>query len=101
MSSSLSRTRSGTGEPLVLLHGMGASRGDFAAVLPELSARFDVIDVDLPGTGGSAHLTRRPTVAALTDAVEATLEEEGVGRVHVLGNSLGARIAIELARRGR
>jgi pimeloyl-ACP methyl ester carboxylesterase len=101
MSSSLSRTRSGTGEPLVLLHGMGAAQGDFAAVLPELSARFDVIDVDLPGTGGSAHLTRRPTVAALTDAVEATLDGEGVGRVHVLGNSLGARIAIELARRGR
>jgi pimeloyl-ACP methyl ester carboxylesterase len=97
----LSRTRSGSGEPLVLLHGMGASRRDFAAVLPELSARFDVLNIDLPGVGESPHLTRRPTVAALTDAVERTLDEEGVGRVHVLGNSLGARIAIELASRGR
>jgi pimeloyl-ACP methyl ester carboxylesterase len=40
-------------------------------------------------------------VAAITDAVERTLDDEGVGRVHVLGNSLGARVAVELARRGR
>jgi pimeloyl-ACP methyl ester carboxylesterase len=101
MTALLSRTRSGSGEPLVLLHGMGASRRDFAAVLPELSARFDVVNIDLPGVGDSPHLHRRPTVAAMTDAVERTLDEEGVDRVHVLGNSLGARIAIELARRGR
>jgi pimeloyl-ACP methyl ester carboxylesterase len=94
-------TRSGSGEPLLLLHGMGSSSRDFTAVLPELRARFDVLNVDLPGVGRSAHLERRPTVAALTDAVEHTLDAEGVGRVHVLGNSLGARIALELARRGR
>jgi pimeloyl-ACP methyl ester carboxylesterase len=80
---------------------MGTSRRDFAAVLPDLCARFEVLNVDLPGVGRSAHLEQRPTLAALTDAVEHTLDEEGVGRVHVLGNSLGARIAIELARRGR
>jgi pimeloyl-ACP methyl ester carboxylesterase len=97
----LSLTRSGSGQPLLLLHGMGSSRRDFAAVLPELNARFDVLNVDLPGVGKSPHLTQRPTVAAITDAVESTLDKEGVGRVHVLGNSLGARIAIELARRGR
>jgi pimeloyl-ACP methyl ester carboxylesterase len=97
----LSLTRSGSGEPLLLLHGMGTSGRDFTAVLPELSAGFDVLTVDLPGVGLSAHLERRPTVAALTDAVEHTLDAEGVGRVHVLGNSLGARIALELARRGR
>ncbi len=97
----LSLTRSGTGEPLLLLHGMGSSRRDFTAVLPELSERFDVLNIDLPGVGRSPHLGQRPTVAAITDAVESTLDKEGVGRVHVLGNSLGARIALELARRGR
>jgi pimeloyl-ACP methyl ester carboxylesterase len=40
-------------------------------------------------------------VPAITDAIERTLDEESVGRVHVLGNSLGARIALELAVRGR
>jgi pimeloyl-ACP methyl ester carboxylesterase len=101
VSLSLSLGRSGSGEPLLLLHGMGSSRRDFTAVLPELRARFEVLDVDLPGIGGSRHLEQRPTVSAITDAVERTLDEEGVGRVHVLGNSLGARIALELAVRGR
>ncbi|MCW2676079.1 MAG: alpha/beta hydrolase fold protein [Modestobacter sp.] len=101
MTTSLSLTRSGSGEPLLLMHGLGSSRRDFTAVLPELCANFDVINVDLPGIGGSPHLGQRPTVRTITDAVERMLDEEGVGRVHVLGNSLGARVALELAMRGR
>jgi pimeloyl-ACP methyl ester carboxylesterase len=97
----LSVTRSGRGEPLLLLHGMGSSRRDFDSVLPALCESFDVLAVDLPGAGRSRHLQERPTVAAITDAVERTLDAEGVGSVHVLGNSLGARVALELARRGR
>lgn len=97
----LSHLRTGSGEPLLLLHGLGSSRRDFTAILPALSARFDVISVDLPGIARSPHLERRPTVAAITDAVEQTLDAERLGRVHVLGNSLGARIALELAVRGR
>jgi len=93
--------RSGSGEPLLLLHGLGSSRRDFTAVLPLLTERFDVLNVDLPGIGASPALPDRPTVPAITDAVERTLDAEGVGRVHVLGNSLGARVALELARRGR
>src|SRR6478672_7358684 len=79
--------RTGSGEPLLLLHGLGTSRRDFT--------------VDLPGIGRSPHVEQRPTVAAITDAVEHTLDAEGLGPVHVLGNSLGARIALELAVRGR
>lgn len=101
MPAPLSLTRAGTGEPLVLLHGWGSSGRDFTAVLPALSERFDVLNVELPGAGRSRHLDERPTVAALTDAVERTLDTEEVSRVHVLGNSLGARIALELAARGR
>ena len=101
MTDTLWATRSGSGEPLLLMHGMGSSHRDFAAVVPALSKRFDVLNVDLPGTGRSPHLQERPTVAALTDAVERTLDAAGLDRVHVLGNSLGARLALELARRGR
>jgi pimeloyl-ACP methyl ester carboxylesterase len=97
----LSLTRAGSGEPLLLLHGMGSSRRDFTAVADLLAEHFDVLDVDLPGVGRSPALERRPTVAAITDAVERTLDAEGVGAVHVLGNSLGARVALELAVRGR
>jgi pimeloyl-ACP methyl ester carboxylesterase len=101
MTSHLSLTRSGKGDPLLLLHGWGSSRRDFTAVLPALAERFEVLNLDLPGAGRSPHLEERPTVAAITDAVERTLDSEDVGRVHVLGNSLGARVALELARRGR
>jgi pimeloyl-ACP methyl ester carboxylesterase len=101
MTAPLSVVRSGRGEPLLLLHGWGSSRRDFTAVLPALAERFDVLNVELPGSGRSRHLEVRPTVAAITDAVERTLDAEDVGRVHVLGNSLGARVALELARRGR
>ena len=74
MTTLLSVARSGHGEPLLLLHGMGSSRRDFAAVLPALSAGFDVLAMDLPGSGRSPHLQQRPTVAAITDAVEHTLD---------------------------
>src|SRR4051794_39914796 len=80
---------------------MGSSHRDFTAVLPELREHFDVLNVDLPGIGSSPHLAELPTVSAVTDAVERTLDEAGVGRTHVLGNSLGARVALELAVRGR
>ncbi len=101
MNELLSTTRSGSGEPLLLLHGLGSSRRDFTAVVAELSERFDVLNVELPGAGRSRHLDERPTVAAITDAVERTLDAADVASVHVLGNSLGARVALELARRGR
>jgi pimeloyl-ACP methyl ester carboxylesterase len=49
------------------------------------------------GYGRPAALKRHPTVAAITDAVLRDLDESGFADVHVLGNSLGGRIAIELA----
>ncbi|MCW2697064.1 MAG: alpha/beta hydrolase [Modestobacter sp.] len=97
----LASDRAGRGEPLLLLHGIGSTRDDFAALLPELAEHFDVLSVDLPGHGASEVGTWPPTVAGLTDAVEADLDARGLHRVHVLGNSLGGRIGIELAARRR
>ena len=75
----LSLTRAGSGEPLLLLHGMGSSRRDLTAVAGPLAERFDVLNVDLPGVGRSPALERRPTVAAITDAVERTLDAHLAG----------------------
>jgi len=97
----LASDRAGHGEPLLLLHGIGSTRDDFAALLPRLAEDFDVLSVDLPGHGQSPVGAWPPTVATLTDAVEADLDARGLQRVHVLGNSLGGRIAIELAARRR
>ena len=97
----LASDRAGHGEPLLLLHGIGSTRDDFSALLPRLAEHFDVLSLDLPGHGESPAGTWPPTVAALTDAVEADLDARGLQRVHILGNSLGARIGIELAARHR
>src|SRR6478752_2163031 len=93
--------RVGSGEPLVLLHGFGSTRDDFAALVPDLARDFDVLSIDLPGHGDSPMIQDRPSVAALTDAVATDLDAHGLDGVQVLGNSLGGRIAIELACRHR
>lgn len=98
---SLSWDRAGSGEPLLLLHGIGSTSADFSALRPRLDAEYEVLAPDLPGHGRSAPLPVRPTVAAVVDALEADLDALGFDRVHVLGNSLGARLALELAVRGR
>ena len=97
----LSFDRVGSGPPLLLLHGIGTGRADFTALVPALSESFDVIAMDLPGHGESAPCVGTPTVAAIADMVEHDLDAHGVGKVHVLGNSLGGRVALELAKRGR
>ena len=96
---SLAYTRSGAGAPLVLLHGIGSSRHAWGPVVPALAAHFTVIAVDLPGFGDSrpvpAHI--EPTPAALAAAVAQLLDDLGLARPHLAGNSLGGWVALELA----
>ena len=49
----LSLESSGSGEPLVLIHGMGSASTAWKLIRPELSKKFTVITVDLPGHGKS------------------------------------------------
>lgn len=95
--------RVGTGHPLVLLHGMGESHVGWRPVIDALAADHDVIAIDLPGFGESPSLPAYvpPTAANLAAAVEATLDREGVDRYDVAGYSLGARVALDLARSPR
>jgi len=93
-------SRSGHGEPLVLLHGLGSSRAAWDAIVPALAERFDVIAVDLPGFGTSALLPAgsEPSPAGLAMAVAALLNDLGIDRPHLAGNSLGGWVAMELAK---
>jgi pimeloyl-ACP methyl ester carboxylesterase len=94
MTSQLFWDYAGSGEPLLLLHGIGSTHDDFTPLRPQLDADYRVLAPDLPGHGRSPALPGRPTIPALTDAIIADLDELGLGRVHVLGNSIGARIAL-------
>ena len=97
--SGLSYTRCGRGAPLVLIHGLGLSRSSWTPLLPELVDRFDVVALDLPGFGDSPPLPEgvAASPAALAASVADLLDELGVRCPHVVGNSLGGWVALELA----
>lgn len=96
----LNFTRQGSGRPLLLVHGLGSNLRNWDPILPVLSQERDVIAIDLPGFGDSAPLDGDVTIASLTDAVERFIADEKLGAVDVVGSSMGARMVLELARRG-
>jgi pimeloyl-ACP methyl ester carboxylesterase len=96
----LNTERSGSGRPLVLVHGLGSSLRNWDPVVPALASEREVVAVDLPGFGASAPLTGEVTVATLTDALQDYLAEQGLADADVVGSSMGARMVVELARRG-
>lgn len=100
---SLDHHRGGSGEPLLLVHGIGHTWRGWRPMLPRLERRFDVLAVDLPGFGHSDPLPPGvdSTPEALADAVEDELVLAGFETAHIAGNSLGGWIGLELARRGR
>jgi pimeloyl-ACP methyl ester carboxylesterase len=101
MSISINYSREGSGEPVVLLHGVGHHWQGWRPVIDLLAGEFDVIACDSPGFGASAPLPAgiEPTVPAYADAFEWFFAEIGLERPHVAGNSMGGAIALELARR--
>ena len=99
----LSFDRAGSGEPLVLIHGLGGSRMIWRPVWDRLTQMRDVIAVDMPGFGQSPPLPEgvAPTARRLGEAVAVLCDELGLDRPHYAGNSLGAWAALELAKQDR
>jgi pimeloyl-ACP methyl ester carboxylesterase len=97
---SLNHVRRGTGEPLVLVHGIGSQWRIWEPVLDALAADFDVIAIDLPGFGHTPHDGTGPSVEAQAARVAHFFGELGLELPHVAGNSMGGAIALELARVG-
>ena len=95
--------RFGSGRPLVLIHGLGSCWLNWAPILPALAEERDVIAVDLPGHGTTAAQTKpsaKVTIASLADDVTCFLATEGLETADLVGSSMGARLVLELARRG-
>jgi pimeloyl-ACP methyl ester carboxylesterase len=97
----VSTMSAGTGQPIVMLHGLGATKIEFLPTLAALAPNgWRVVAIDLPGFGDSD----KPFPAAY-DApffakwVVATLDALGIDRAHVLGHSMGGRVALEVGMR--
>jgi pimeloyl-ACP methyl ester carboxylesterase len=99
----LAATRGGSGEPLLLIHGIGSSRTTWDRIRPRLEQHFDVIAVDLPGFGDQPWFGGEvaPRMDSLASAAAEELDRLGLDRVWIAGNSMGGWVALELARRGR
>ncbi len=83
--------------PLLLLHGIGRSLEDWTEQIERLSGRFYVIAVDLPGFGRSARRDGPADLATVADGVAGALAALDEDRpCHVIGNSLGGAVAMQL-----
>lgn len=93
--------RRGSGSPVVLVHGIGSRWQAFEPIMDALAEHHEVIAIDLPGFGLSGLPAGvEPGPYGFTDWLERWLAEEGIVRPHLVGNSMGGGIALELGRRG-
>jgi pimeloyl-ACP methyl ester carboxylesterase len=99
-SGTLSFLSAGAGEPVLLLHGLGATKGSFLPTVAALSGSFRTIAVDLPGFGDSFKPLGAPYHAPFfARAVVDLMDALGLGRADVVGNSMGGRVALEIGLR--
>jgi 3-oxoadipate enol-lactonase len=87
----------GCGSPLLLLHSNGCSAQEYRPAMEQLSERFRTIAWDMPGQGDSDPITRHLSIADYATAAIALLDSLNIGSVTVLGSSVGAAVAAELA----
>lgn len=93
-------TRRGAGKPLLLIHGLGGHWQSWEPILDRLSASREIILFDLPGHGTSPAEPDSGTFDGLVRSVEEMIAREHLGAIDMVGSSMGARIVLELARRG-
>jgi pimeloyl-ACP methyl ester carboxylesterase len=87
----------GEGPDLLLLHGLGATKASFFDTAAALSRAYRVHAIDLPGFGGSSKPATAPYGArSFAKAVVGTMDALGIARAHLVGNSMGGRVAIEV-----
>jgi pimeloyl-ACP methyl ester carboxylesterase len=89
----------GTGDAVVLVHGLGGAASNWVELLPDLLERHRVLVLDLPGHGGSGTLPRGAGMSDFAAAVASLIEHEGAAPALVVGHSFGGQAALRLAER--
>jgi pimeloyl-ACP methyl ester carboxylesterase len=86
---------------MVCLHGFTDTWRIWELILPALERRHDVLALTLAGHAGGPPIEGEVTDSVLADAVERAMDEAGFDTAHLVGNSLGGFVALQLAARGR
>lgn len=95
--SALSCATSGSGSPLLFIHGFGASGEEFQPLAGKLASRYQTIVPDLRGHGRSRRLPLADSIERMAADVSDLLDLLGVSRTFVIGHAGGAAIAAYLA----
>jgi pimeloyl-ACP methyl ester carboxylesterase len=90
-----------TGQPLLCLHGFMDTWRTWELVLPALERHHDVLAPTLPGHAGGPAIDGEIDEGFMADAVERAMDDAGLEMAHLVGNSLGGHVALQLAARGR
>ncbi|HVE25462.1 MAG TPA: alpha/beta hydrolase [Sporichthya sp.] len=92
----------GSGTPMVMFHGINGSWRIWRPVIPALEARHALFVPTLIGHRGGPELAPGPNgIRVIADDMERRMDAAGVARAHLVGNSLGGWLALEMAARGR
>jgi pimeloyl-ACP methyl ester carboxylesterase len=84
-------------EPIVFVHGLGGQWQNWLENIPRAALERRVIAIDLPGFGGSPMPRERITIPGYGRCVDAVCEKLDLGRVDMVGNSMGGYISAEVA----
>jgi pimeloyl-ACP methyl ester carboxylesterase len=93
--------RGGSGSAMVCIHGFTDTWRTWELVLPMLERHHDVLAPTLPGHAGGPAIAGEVTDDLLPDAIERAMDDAGFETAHLVGNSLGGFVALQLAARGR
>jgi len=89
--------RAGTGQPVLLLHGWGASADTMRMILEDLARTYDVAAIDFPGHGKSTAPPEPWRVSDFTALTLKVMDHLTFKRAHVIAHSFGGRVVIKLA----
>jgi pimeloyl-ACP methyl ester carboxylesterase len=93
----LAAIEAGSGPPLVMLHGLGATKISFLTTIGALADSHRMIALDLPGFGDSDKPLGPYDARFMAERVHAALDALELDRTHLLGHSMGGRVALEVA----
>lgn len=84
-------------DPVLLIHGLGATKASWITLIPALARSHRVVAIDLPGFGASSKPSGRYDAPWFAERVFRFLDTLGYDSACVAGNSMGGRIALEMA----
>src|SRR5688572_17713797 len=88
---------SGTGDPLIVLHGAYMNIPSMGPIIPKLAETHKVYALELQGHGRTTDIDRPVTYAALADDVAAFMDKVGLAKADVFGYSMGGQVGLQLA----